>query len=194
VGNGSIPPPAVYRLPFKHFMTHWRSDYPSRKPKLRVPNPIKSLTLLFRRDNFVLVCAGAILYTVYCCIHTSLSTQFIKTYGLNQWEAGLIYLPFGFGAGLSTLFSGRLLDDAYRRTALSHGRPVDRVRGDDMDTFPIEIARLKCVWVPVAGTISSVVAYGWAVREDTVSSINLSTVAMTRIPHRTWPHRFLCNL
>jgi hypothetical protein len=169
VGNGLIPSPVPVRLPYNRFMNHWKKDLHSGRPKLRVPNPLKSLTLLFRKDNFVLICAGSILYTVYCCIHTSLSTQFIDIYGLNQWQAGLIYLPFGFGSGLSTLFSGRLLDTTYERTALSYGRPTDRVRGDDLDTFPIEVARLKCVWVPAIGVIISVIGFGWTLREDLVN-------------------------
>ena len=173
VGNGSVPPLVAVRLPYSRFMNHWKKGVHSGRPKLRVPNPLKSLTLLFRKDNFALICAGAILYTVYCCIHTSLSTQFIDIYGLNQWQAGLIYLPFGLGSALSTLFSGRLLDKTYERTALSHGRSSDRIRGDDLDTFPIEVARLKCVWIPAVGAIISVTGFGWTLREDLVSSTPL---------------------
>ena len=169
VHNGSVAPPLAMRLPYKRFMCHGKSHIYSGKLQIRVPNPLKSLTLLTRRDNFVLVCAGAILYTVYACIHTSLSTQFIDIYSLNQWEAGLIYLPFGVGAMLSTLFSGQLLDEGYKRTALSHGRSIDRARGDDLDTFPIEVARLKCVWVPVIGAIVSVIGFGWTLRREIVS-------------------------
>jgi hypothetical protein len=194
VGNGSVPPPVAIRLPFKRFMNHRKKDLHPVRPVLRVPNPLKSLTLLFRKDNFFLICAGAILYTVYCCIHTSLSTQFIDIYGLNQWQAGLIYLPFGFGSALSALFSGRLLDGAYERTALSHGRSTDRVRGDDLDTFPIEVARLKCVWVPAVVAIVSVVGFGWTLREDLVRSNAPSRLSMIQMLHRTWPSLFQCNL
>jgi hypothetical protein len=194
VGNGSVPPPVAVRLPYNRFMNHWQKDLHSCRPKLRIPNPLKSLTLLFRKDNFVLICAGAILYTVYCCIHTSLSTQFIEIYGLNQWQAGLIYLPFGLGGALSALFSGRLLDETYERTALSHGRSTDRVRGDDLDTFPIELARLKCVWVPAVGAIISVIWFEWTLREDLVSLTTPSRLSMIQMLHRTWPPLFQCNL
>ena len=193
VGNGSKPPPVAIRLPYKHFMNHWARDLSPGRPQLRIPNPLKSLTLLFRKDTFLLVLAGGILYTVYCCIHTSLSTQFIDIYGLNQWQAGLVYLPFGFGAILSTLFSGKLLDDAYKATALAHGHSTDKARGDDLDTFPIEIARLKCVWIPVSGAIVSVIAYGWALRRGTVSLVHPISLEMVPTLARVWPLHLRCS-
>ena len=69
-------------------------------------NPHKSLTILARKDNTSIILACGLLYVVYICVTASLSVLFIDIYGLNQWQAGLIYLPFGLGGTVSTLFPG----------------------------------------------------------------------------------------
>lgn len=79
----------------------------------------------------------------YGSITASLSTLFIEIYGLSEWQAGLIYLPFALGGTASTLFSGHLLDTAYCKARTKRGLPTDRIRGDDLDSFPIEKARLN---------------------------------------------------
>lgn len=67
VGNGSIPPLNILKLPipFTTFMQHHRVD---RKPKTmgsRMPNPFRSLKILFRKDNAVVVLAWGLMYAVY---------------------------------------------------------------------------------------------------------------------------------
>jgi hypothetical protein len=169
VENGKIKPPLSARLPFKSFACHWSNEEAPRHRERRVPNPLKSLKLLLRKDNAALILAGGIIYTIYSCINTALSTQFIKTYSLNQWQAGLIYLPFGLSGTLACIFSGRLIDGLYRRTAKLHTLSTDKVKGDDIDAFPIEEARLKCVSIPVLGAIGFVVAFGWTLNKNLVS-------------------------
>lgn len=44
---------------------------------------------------------------VYCSVQTTLSSLFISIYSLSDLEAGLIYLPFGFGCVLGTLASNK---------------------------------------------------------------------------------------
>jgi hypothetical protein len=53
-------------------------------------------------------------YLVYTCICTSLSFLFINAYKLNQWQASLVYHPFGIGLTVLTFFPGPMLDKAYR--------------------------------------------------------------------------------
>lgn len=107
------------------------------------------------------ILACGIMYAVYTCINTSLSILFVDIYKLTQWQAGLIYLPFGLGGTVSTFFSGILLDKAYRRARTKLGLSTDRTKGDDLDRFDIEKARLGVIWVPMIGTIATVVAFGW---------------------------------
>lgn len=67
VGNGAIKPPKVLRLPIPltTFMQHYRVERTSKAGVLRVPNPLRSLKILFRRDNAVVVLAWGLMYAVY---------------------------------------------------------------------------------------------------------------------------------
>jgi hypothetical protein len=168
VGNGSIRPPKHLQLPVPTLMRHWEDSDSIGPREWRFPNPLASLKILVRRDNTVIIVACGLLYVVYTCINTSLSTLFIQIYRLNQWEAGLIYLPFGLGGTVSTFFSGRLLNTAYRNARTERGLPTDKAVGDDLDNFPIEKARLRVMWMPMAATICSVVAFGWVLHYEKV--------------------------
>lgn len=175
VGNGSVAPPLGARLPFKRFMNHW--NVPSHCDGRRFPNPLESLWILYYKDNLILIVGGSILYMVYCCIHASLATQFIDFYGLNQWQAGLIYLPFGAGCTLSTVFSGKLIDKGYKSIALLYGLPLDRTTRGGRELFPFEKARLRCIWIPITTATVSVSGFGWVLDKRTVKSV------------LTWPAR-----
>ena len=150
-------------------MRHWKDSDVAARHKWRMPNPLKSLTILTRKDNSTIILACGILYVIYTCINTSLSVLFIEIYNLNQWQAGLIYLPFGMGGTISTFFSGPLLDKAYRNARTARGLSTDRAVGDDLDSFPIEKARLGIIWIPMLMTVCSVVAFGWVLHYHQVA-------------------------
>lgn len=88
----------------------------------------------------------------------------MEIYGLSEWQAGLIYLPFALGGTASTLFSGHLLDTAYSKARMKRGLRTDRIRGDDLDKFPIERARLDVMWIPMLLITLCTVAYGWVLQ------------------------------
>ncbi|KAI1322512.1 multidrug resistance protein [Xylariaceae sp. FL0255] len=167
VGNGSVTPPKYLRIPFTRFMCHWEEEKQqniagSNRYRRRIPNPLRSLVILTYRDNLVIVLACGLLYAVYTCLNASLSVLCIQIYNLTEWQAGLIYLPFGLGGSVSTFFSGPLLDSAYRNARRRSGLTTDKVKGDDLDSFPVEKARLQVIWVPMLLTTASVVGFGWA--------------------------------
>ncbi|KAK7953855.1 hypothetical protein PG988_014549 [Apiospora saccharicola] len=164
VGNGSIRPPRHLRLPTPTLMRHWKEEGCEPATVWEIPNPLKSLRILVRRDNATIILACGILYVIYTCVNASLSVLFIDIYGLNQWQAGLIYLPFGLGGTVSTFFSGPLLDNAYRKARARRRLPTNKVSGDDLDSFPIEKARIGVIWVPMALTTISVVTFGWVLQ------------------------------
>lgn len=174
VGNGSIKPLKLLRLPIPTLMRHWEESDDVASHKWRMPNPLKSLTILARTDNAIVILACSFLYVIYTCINTSLSILFIDIYRLNQWQAGLIYLPFGIGGTVSTFFSGPLLDNAYRRARTKRGLSTDKAVGDDLDSFPIEKARLNVIWIPMLVTTCSVVAFGWVLHYHQHIAIPLS--------------------
>lgn len=161
VGNGSVRPLKHLRLPTSSLMCHWKQSDVAASHKWRMPNPLKSLAILTRKDNFIIILACGLLYVIYTCINTSLSVLFIDIYKLNQWQVGLTYVPFGVGGAVSTFFSGLMLDNAYRKARTKRGLSTDRAVGDDLDDFPIEKARLDIIWMPMVVTTCLVVAFGW---------------------------------
>ena len=187
VGNGSIRPPKHLRLPFTVIMCHWKESDTAPDHKWRMPNPLKSLKIITRRDNAVIILACGILYIIYTCINTSLSVLFIDIYKLNQWQAGLIYLPFGLGGTVSTFFSGPLLNKAYRNTRTKQGLPTDTAAGDDLDNFSVEKARLRVVWIPMLVTTCSVVAFGWVLQYHQVRHSS-SILAISHVDTLTPAH------
>jgi predicted MFS family arabinose efflux permease len=177
VSNGGLEPPR-YSQPFiLGVMRPWSPPRgPSASvepPKARIPNPMKSLLVLSRKDVVVSIIPGSILYMLYVCINTSLSTTFINTYHYSEIQAGLIYLPFGIGAIISTAVSGRWIDHDYRVVAKAYGLSIDKVAGDDLLNFPIEEARMRSIFVPTFITFIAVVIYGWLVEKRLVRYPNV---------------------
>jgi MFS family permease len=184
VGNGSVRPPRLLLLPLpSSALVPWKrspqrsqeSSHNSDRRKMGIPNPLKSLTILTRKDNFVIICACGLLYVVYTCVNTSLAIIFVSVYHLTQWQAGLIYLPFGLGGVLSTTFSGPLINNAYKRARSRQGLASDHINGDDMDTFSIERARINVIWAPLLVTSASVLVFGWLLDYRLVRPLFLSS-------------------
>ncbi|KAL2670027.1 hypothetical protein Neosp_014907 [[Neocosmospora] mangrovei] len=183
IGNGGTRPARLYRPVSPHIMRPWKGDRGPKAPPLprkpqTLPNPIKSLRILSRKDVAVCIMPGSFLYTVYCCVHASLATTFMDIYHLNKWQAGLIYLPFGIGAIASTLVSSKWIDHDYRVVAKAHGLPINKASGDDLLHFPIEEARIRSAFLPTFGSFVSVLAYGWLVAKRTVRNATCTLVSI----------------
>ena len=176
VGNGSVPPPRLSRLPLEYLIRRPERiselDTSERRIKWRLPNPAKSLIILSRKDTLCLVVGGGILYMIYSCLHASLSSLFIELYKLNQLEAGLIYLPFGIGNTIATIVSSKMIDRDYRLIAQHYGLPVEKVKGDDLAQFPIEEARTRSIFLPLAITTAAVIGFGWTLEARVVRKLD----------------------
>jgi hypothetical protein len=172
VGNGSVRPAKYLRLPVPKLMRHWDERDIAERHSWRIPNPLKSLTILSRKDNAVIIVACGLLYATLTSLNASLSILFIDIYKLNQWQAGLIYLPFGIGATISTFFSGALMDTAYRNARTARGLPTDKAVGDDLDNFPIEKARLRVMWVPILLNVGLILGFGWVLHYHLVGVLS----------------------
>lgn len=185
VGDGSIPPPKYSRLIFPNLMRHWEDGDTPASRRCRIPNPLASLAILVQKDNAGIMTACGLLYAIYTCVNAALSTLFVRIYNLNQWQTGLIYLPFGIGGVVSAFVSGPLLDRAWRKSRIKLGLPLEKTVGDDLDTFPVEKTRLCVIWVPLLFTILSVTTFGWVVQyqEVRVATINHSLVADLDLAH-----------
>lgn len=79
-----------------------------RKPLRRshIPNPVASLRLLWTKDTALITTIYGVYYMVFSCLQASLSPLFIDLYHLSEFDAGLIYLPFGVGSVVGAYCSG----------------------------------------------------------------------------------------
>ncbi|PGH11174.1 hypothetical protein AJ79_05016 [Helicocarpus griseus UAMH5409] len=148
------------------------NDEVARKP-FRVPNPLASLRILWAKDTALIMLINGIYYTNFSCLQASMSTLFIKLYGLSELHAGLVYLPFGVGSCLGAYCSGKIMDHDYRRTARNHNIVIDTKSGDDLTGFPIEKARLKSIWYVLSATGACTIGYGWTLQTHTHIAVPL---------------------
>ncbi|KAK0650386.1 Quinidine resistance protein 1 [Lasiodiplodia hormozganensis] len=139
----------------------------ARSRKLRWPNPLNTMKLIREPDVGLLLFYNSLVYTAFMDVAASAPFLFTATYSLNDLQIGLSFIPFGFGALLAPLVNGRLLDWNYRRTAARIGMTIDRKRGDDLRSFPIERARIEVAAPLLAVGLASLTAYGWVMDAET---------------------------
>ncbi|CAK7218292.1 hypothetical protein SCUCBS95973_003435 [Sporothrix curviconia] len=166
VGNGSIPPRWI-NMTLLDFIHQRRHPVPlSERPqppknKIRFPNPLRTLYVVFEKDLSLILVYAALIYLVFIMIVATLSTIFTDIYHLNELQIGLCYLPYGVGCCTASVLQGHILDWNYRRTARNIGFTIDYRRGDDLSKFPIERVRLLPMVPMVAIGVCTVIAYGW---------------------------------
>ncbi|KAL8382983.1 hypothetical protein RB595_006652 [Gaeumannomyces hyphopodioides] len=135
-------------------------------PRWRLPNPLRSVRLLFYRDSSLVLLVSGVFYMVYYCLQASIATLFKRIYGFDDGVIGACYVAVGSGVVLGGYLNGRLLDRNYETTAREAGIEVDRKRGDDMSRFPIERARLRSMHALQLVHLVALVGYGWALERE----------------------------
>lgn len=110
VGNGSLPANGINRSLLSCILPQYQTSEitttAGQKPKLRMPNPLIALKILFKKDVALLMYANGVFYMNYQCSQSSLSSLFMTTYGLNALQAGLCYLPYGIACTAGTFLTG----------------------------------------------------------------------------------------
>jgi MFS family permease len=195
VGDGSIPPPnwdmsllnylAVRKAvgtatdePLARSTTrdslHAAQAALAKKRKLRWPNPMTTLRVVFEKDAGLLLFYNGICFTAFYDVTASMPYLFSKIYGFNDFQIGLSFLPFGIGCLFAPLINGRLMDWNYARIAAKHGFKVDKKRGDILTgAFPIERARFEVAAPMIALGAAAVLAYGWAMQAEAPLAVPL---------------------
>lgn len=190
VGNGSVRPPIAYRTLWQICKDFLRKSKQQRQrknaqlhdsggelgraqsrasttrpamPKKKV-NFLKSLSLLFEKEMFVLLMFGGIVTASAYAVLTSMGTHFADIYGLTQTQVGLMYLPMTGGTILVTFVMGRAQNWNFRRHCRLLGVPYDRTRQHDLTDFPIERARLEISIPLLALSTVVIVVWGWALQ------------------------------
>ncbi|EXJ81370.1 hypothetical protein A1O3_07661 [Capronia epimyces CBS 606.96] len=141
--------------------------------KLRFPNPLGSFVILTHPDAFCLILYTGVTMFSNLVAMTTTPTVYPKLYGMDELQVGLCFLPLGVAATIGALVNGRLLDWNYGRIARQLGLKIDRKRGDDLLQFPIERARLQCVFFSQALQVAVFLPYGWALEKHASLAVPL---------------------
>ncbi|KJZ79855.1 hypothetical protein HIM_00569 [Hirsutella minnesotensis 3608] len=169
VGNGSIPPPKWNMTLIDFVRCHGVNQRPDSAPKvnLRIPNPLRTLFIVFRKEEGLILVISAVIYVNFILVSATLSTIFKSIYQYTELEVGLCYLPYGFGCCIASLGQGYIVDWNYRRIARKLGLPLRRKRGEDFGKFPIETARIQLVYPPLLVGAAALIGWGWALQAET---------------------------
>ncbi|KAK4113312.1 multidrug resistance protein [Canariomyces notabilis] len=168
VGNGDVVPEA-WRRPLLTVLgavnipkaASYRGGMRIEKTQKRIPNPLRSVRLLFHKDASVVLLLSGVFYMVYYCLQASISVLFREIYHFKDDIIGACYLAIGCGVAVGGYLNGRLLDWKYKQTAKEIGHEINRTKSDDMDNFPIEKARLRLiVWMHLVH-LAVLIGYGW---------------------------------
>jgi multidrug resistance protein len=135
--------------------------------KLRFPNPLKTLKMVFEKDTGLLLLYNSLVYTAFYDVTASMPYLFGKIYNFNDLQIGLCFIPFGVGCLIAPILGGRLLDWNFRRLAIKHGFPVDKKRATDLKDFPLEQARIQVTLPLVIIGDAALLCYGWVMQMET---------------------------
>ncbi|RDW92715.1 MFS transporter [Aspergillus mulundensis] len=162
VGNGSIPPPK-WNMPWMALFRARKQPLPEdyNRPKLRFPNPIRTLSIVFQKDISIILIANAILFAGFYDVSASIPSIYDELYGLDDLQIGLCYIPFGLGATVASIATGKMLDFNYRRLAKQLNVPLHETRNRNLTHFPIEKARLQIALPLLALGTFTIIAFGW---------------------------------
>lgn len=167
VGNGSIAPKGLANSVISHVQQ--RRNPPSRQddthPSLAAKKTVDllgALRILTKRQATFSILFVAIYYMVWQATLTVVSTLFKTTYGLTDFQSGLVYIANGVGCILGTVLTGKALDLDYRRM---------QKRYPSVEGFPLEKARLRTVWVLAPMQCATVLIFGWALDKGVQISV-----------------------
>ncbi|KAK7746612.1 hypothetical protein SLS62_009333 [Diatrype stigma] len=178
VGDGSVPPPR-WQLSLLQYIRQQNkkrgqnsndddaADAQTKKKepgrRRRRPSPLASLKIAGQKEAGLILWYGALLYSGYFAVLSTLSTQLAAQHaGFGSVQIGLCYLPLGLGSLTSRWTVGRILDRNFRRVARARGIAVAASgRQQDLAGFPIERARLQVAIPLVYAACAAIAAYAW---------------------------------
>ena len=108
VGNGSIPPQG-WNISLLNYLKTRKIENDdvlnrtvsrqekrakqaelARKRKLRWPNPLKTIYIVFEKDVSVLLLYNSLVYTAFYDVTASLPSQFAEIYDFNELQIGFV--------------------------------------------------------------------------------------------------------
>lgn len=170
VGNGSVVPPRAWNKTVLDLLRRkkrsWQLEETSEKPRLRFPNPLKTLVVVRDKESCLILMTCTFVYLQFILIAATLGTIFEDVYGYNDLQVGLCYLPYGAGCCVATVAQGYIVDWNFARIAKKLGRAIDRRKGVDLSGFPIESVRIQPIYPSLIIGTAVVSGYGWCLEAE----------------------------
>ncbi|OKL57051.1 hypothetical protein UA08_07374 [Talaromyces atroroseus] len=179
VGDGSVPPPAWNRslldLRTSRKIPSEETVERFERPKIRFPNPITTLRLLFQLPTGPVLFVNGIGYAAYYAVTASIPSQWTQIYHLNDLQLGMTYIPIGLGTIASAFTNGWIVDWNFRRVAAKQtvGMPPIKNGKPDLSEFPIERARLQITLPTATMGAVSIAGYGLILEKEAPISVAL---------------------
>jgi hypothetical protein len=136
------------------------------KKKARFPNPLRSLHIIWDKENALLLFYNAFLFASFYDVGSAIPSQFAEIYHFNELQIGLCYIPFGLGSMSAALVNGQLLDRNFARWCKNLGVKIRKGRDQDLNSFPIEKARLQIALPAAYLTCALVCIFGWLIHYE----------------------------
>ncbi|KAG0646112.1 Itaconic acid 2-hydroxyparaconate biosynthesis cluster ITP1 [Hyphodiscus hymeniophilus] len=176
VGNGSIPPKGLSNsvLSYLQRRRHSTSESvthetlpPSKKTAVDFLAPLR---MIVGMEVTYIIVFMSVYYTAWQILITTMSTLFKQVYGLSELQIGLTFIANGVGCIIGTLTTGKFLDFDYRRIKKSYT--------GSLETFPLEQARLRTLWLWSGLECASVLIFGWTLDERVHMSVPIISTFM----------------
>ncbi|OTA07296.1 hypothetical-protein [Trichoderma parareesei] len=143
-----------------------RSDTTAtRSSTWKITNLLACLRIIFYRDTFLALWVHGSFYTVDYSFVAAVPDIYKGLYGYNDLQLGLAYLPRGVGIIVGSYCTGKMMDANYRAVKRATGRADDsgsRITGNDLLTFPVELARTRFSLHLLVISTATIIGYGWA--------------------------------
>lgn len=175
VDDGSVPPPKWRRTYLNarverrlmrdgQAIDYGRRDEMARSRQIRFPNPLNTVQILFTREAGFALCYIGLVCSSYYAVIALIPSQFGSTYGFNEIQIALCFLPFGAGSVAARLVRGRMIDSRFRKHAKRLGIDMDRKRQMDLINFPVERVRIEVAIPFLMLGVSCGIGFGWMVQ------------------------------
>ncbi|THC88964.1 hypothetical protein EYZ11_011594 [Aspergillus tanneri] len=175
VGNGTQRDPGSWSqlswwmMLRKRHDFHEKPQFPDQKSGLRILRPrhlLAPLRIIFHRDALLCLWMHGSFYAVDYTLAAAVPDIYHNIYGFSEMLIGLSYLPRGVGIICGGYLNGRIMDYNYRVVAQRQNWTIDRVSGDDLTQFPIELARTRDSFILLVISTVTLIGCGWTVERQ----------------------------
>ncbi|KAI8261209.1 Itaconate transport protein [Colletotrichum sp. SAR 10_77] len=181
-GNGSIRLDGMYR-PLARYIrgdpeyVEQGSVKSSPRKKVTFMTFVEPLRLLIQKDILINLVFGGIIYAIWSMVTSSTTGLFKESFGLNELQIGLCYLPNGLGTIVGSTIVGKLMNkdfaaaEAAYKSARNEPSKKKLSSKDVPADFPIERARLRRLpWAVIIFVITTA-GYGFSMAYPSITSL-----------------------